>query len=421
MKYFVVLCVCCSLICSPLFGYTNGDIVNNTPLFSSLLDESEDVGKPLLFYSYDEERQKAGTGICLFLKVDESDPVDLLEETVPEAAAEVIEAMKNRIYVSAGPDIYIKTGTEIIIGTETILEEGILVAWTQVDGPYVLIEDPAAPQISFTPLREGVYVFMVKTEYPGEYVFCDTVTVVADTPFGNHVSCAYAGVDRCIELPAGGEPILVELIGTGFDADNDTLEFKWEQIEGPEISIFFQDTEKAEIHPVQPGVYVFKLTVSDGKAVGIPDTVSVVCHWVFNRPPVALADDIYEISDGQSMILMLDGSGSYDPDGDDLTYVWEQIEGIPISISNTTAEKPIVEVKQPGDYWFKLSVDDGINKSIPVEISLQVNESSELDTGEAGGGCSSGGNTGTGAEQLLLIIAFIFIMTGRRKWVRSIR
>ncbi len=38
--------------------------------------------------------------------------------------------------------------------------------------------------------------------------------------------------------------------------------------------------------------------------------------------------------------ITLDGSGSYDPDGDAITYLWVQTAGTPVSLSSPTAVKP---------------------------------------------------------------------------------
>lgn len=74
-----------------------------------------------------------------------------------------------------------------------------------------------------------------------------------------------------------------------------------------------------------------------------------------NRPPIANAgpDRLYYVCIPQYLKVMLDGSGSYDPDGDALTYLWKK-DGIIIS----TDPKPIVKLG-PGYHKFDLMVKDG--------------------------------------------------------------
>ena len=59
-------------------------------------------------------------------------------------------------------------------------------------------------------------------------------------------------------------------------------------------------------------------------------------------------------------LVTLDGSSSWDPDGDILTYQWWQIEGPAVSLSNAKAVNPTFTTSELGIYVFKLAVSDGI-------------------------------------------------------------
>jgi len=77
---------------------------------------------------------------------------------------------------------------------------------------------------------------------------------------------------------------------------------------------------------------------------------------VGNSPPVADA--------GPNQIgvpagtITLDGSGSYDPDGDALTYSWQQTSGPTVSLSGATAVKPTFTATAGQRYTFRLTVTD---------------------------------------------------------------
>ncbi|NIV29341.1 MAG: hypothetical protein GWN58_07480, partial [Anaerolineae bacterium] len=64
---------------------------------------------------------------------------------------------------------------------------------------------------------------------------------------------------------------------------------------------------------------------------------SLARSTVPNQPPVADAGTPQTVHTGT---VTLHGSGSYDPDGDALTYLWEQTGGTPVTLSDPTAESP---------------------------------------------------------------------------------
>jgi hypothetical protein len=70
------------------------------------------------------------------------------------------------------------------------------------------------------------------------------------------------------------------------------------------------------------------LTVSDSDGLKDSDTIIVNVSFV-NSPPVAIADPPTQTV-GEGILVILNGSNSYDPDlGDSITYQWEQTGGSP--------------------------------------------------------------------------------------------
>ena len=67
----------------------------------------------------------------------------------------------------------------------------------------------------------------------------------------------------------------------------------------------------------KPGNYVAQLIVNDGKLSSAPATVTITTQ---NSPPVANAGPDQSVARGA--MVHLDGSGSTDPDGDQLTFSW---------------------------------------------------------------------------------------------------
>jgi hypothetical protein len=92
-----------------------------------------------------------------------------------------------------------------------------------------------------------------------------------------------------------------------------------------------------------------------------------------NSAPVADAGpDQIGVSAGT---ITLDGSGSYDPDGDTITYQWVQTAGTPVSLSSPTAVKPTFNATAGVNYAFRLTVTDpfGAKGSANTRVETKTN------------------------------------------------
>jgi hypothetical protein len=110
--------------------------------------------------------------------------------------------------------------------------------------------------------------------------------------------------------------------------------------------------------------------------------VEMVVRESSGSKPVANAgpDQVGNMGD----VIYLDGSGSSDPDGDELTFSWELKEGLPIELNSTNSPTIVFSPSSPGSYTFILVVSDRENESDPDEIVVTINESS-LPAVEVGG------------------------------------
>ena len=88
-----------------------------------------------------------------------------------------------------------------------------------------------------------------------------------------------------------------------------------------------------------------------------------------NRAPVAHAGADQVLN--QAGTVTLDGSASFDPDGDTLTYQWVQVSGRPATLTGADTVNPTFTAEQ-GSYTFRLIVDDGRGLTDTDEVDIFV-------------------------------------------------
>ncbi len=134
---------------------------------------------------------------------------------------------------------------------------------------------------------------------------------------------------------------VVILDGTDSNAsDNSSLNYSWVQIEGPSISIQNAGSGRAQVIPVQEGIYVFRLTVTNAQGLSTADEMVLQVtdptggkpsdSTTPNTPPVARAGRDLQVEIQEAVLL--DGSSSSDAEDANLEYAWVQIAGPPLII-----------------------------------------------------------------------------------------
>ncbi|HPR34542.1 MAG TPA: M6 family metalloprotease domain-containing protein [Anaerolineaceae bacterium] len=201
---------------------------------------------------------------------------------------------------------------------------------------------------------------------------CGT-TMTADLSYSgvtNQSPVANAGPDQFVFTN-----LMVTLDGSGsFDPDgNYPLTYSWSQVSGPAVTLSNPGAVYPTfIAPSQPAIVVLQLVVTDSLgAIAIPDNVIIT---ILNNPPVADAGSDQTVS--ALAMVTLDGTGSFDPDGNlPLLYSWFQTSGAGAPLSNPNAAQPTFQAPPiVGVMTFDLYVTDSLGTTSPpdsVTITVQ--------------------------------------------------
>jgi hypothetical protein len=158
------------------------------------------------------------------------------------------------------------------------------------------------------------------------------------------------------------------------DPEATALGYTWAQIAGTPVGFSTADPARATFVAPQVSVggdtLTFLLTVTDGQASS-SDVVNIVVKNV-NHPPIAIAADVLPVLEGS--IVTLDGTESWDPDNDTLTYFWIGPSGITLVDDSTPSPWFVApEVGQAGvDLDFTLAVSDGFEVALsPTTVRVE--------------------------------------------------
>lgn len=94
-----------------------------------------------------------------------------------------------------------------------------------------------------------------------------------------------------------------------------------------------------------------------------------------NQAP--LADAGNDTTGTVGVVVVLDGSGSYDPDGDVMSYRWEIADkpsGSHASLADSDEQKPQLSPDVEGTFRISLVVSDGALESDPDEVEITITE-----------------------------------------------
>ena len=184
---------------------------------------------------------------------------------------------------------------------------------------------------------------------------------------------ANAGPDQSVP-----EGTLVQLDGSrSRPLPGPDVRYDWTPGSRPPVSLDLTDPVyprfTAPSVPPDGQTLTFQLVVT---ALGVASELSLPVNVRVvnvNHAPVAIASAPQVV--GEGTLVQLDGSASFDPDGDPLSYAWSQNSGLPVILSDPTSPKPVFTAPLATgttSLVFQLVVSDQEMSSPPVAVTVQV-------------------------------------------------
>jgi hypothetical protein len=306
--------------------------------------------------------------------------------------------------VAAGPDQAVSLGDSVTLASTSTLCPDVAASftWTFEQVPVdSAIDDTAfgdengsgtAASVSFIPDAVGSYVVSLQIS-DGVTASAPDLLVITVTS-DNLAPIADAGEDVSGQV---GTRVIAD--GTASrDPDGTIGEYAWTLASKPSGSaldnsdLYDATTDHASFVPDAAGRYVVALVVSDNLGVWSISDYASIDVGAENRAPFADAGTSRTLPPCTDDTIELNGFGSYDPDGDSITYGWTLTSK---PTGSTASDESFDDPRKPnpkfswdktGAYTFQLKVNDGELDSAYDVVTLTVVDSAVNRAPVANGG-----------------------------------
>ena len=272
--------------------------------------------------------------------------------------------------IVAATEVYVWEGDSVTLdASETWDPNGdrLNFTWTQYNSAFrdkVILINPNDPQVSFfAPEVDELTGMPIRLKVSDGTENSVLIIWVYVKP--NNIPLANAGTD--VVLYEGEAGVLDGTASS--DADDDSLTYRWtsdyltlDDVTSPTPAFVAPEVD------TDTTVWI-TLVVNDGKADSEPDSVQVTVKRV-NRRPVADAGANITVNEGEQ--IAFDGSASYDPDGDPLSYAWSAVGFTITDPDLVAASLTAPEVEEDTTVPVVLVVNDGELNSEPDTVWVSI-------------------------------------------------
>ena len=282
---------------------------------------------------------------------------------------------------------------------------------------------------NFTPDKAGTWLVQIGVCDSEPLCDTDTVQIEVEGDPGNNPPTADAGADLSGEV---GDTLTADASGSS-DPDGDALSYTWTLDSVPTGSarstgdIAAATSATPRLNLDVSGRYVLSVEVCDPSSACDTDSMTMSAGAVANTPPVSDAGADQTVTVGDTVLV--DGSGSSDPDGDPLTYYWgfSSVPSGSATKGSSYADRAAVSTSfvpdVEGTYTVKLRVDDGTdftNDTMTVTVNPgSTNNVPVADAGVDEDQCGAGeisldgsGSTDPDGDALTYSWVFISVPSG---------
>ncbi len=278
--------------------------------------------------------------------------------------------------VNAGGDTTVTVGTQVLLhatGTDSN-EDDLTYQWKFVQGSAMTLPSMNQQNITLMFSAAGQYRFSVTCSDGTLTSPADEIIVIANAV--NRAPTANAGPDQSVQV--GSQ---VTLDGSGStDPDGNSLTYAWRQVSGTAVTLQNSQGASPAFAAVAAGTFEFELVVNDGLVSSTAERVWVTVLRQNNAPVADAGDDINAYA-GDPVVL--DGAGSYDPDGDMISYTWTQTSGASVVLTGAQTARPSFTPTTSGVLGFTLKVSDG-QAATQDTVLVTVDNFNQVPVAEAG-------------------------------------